>query len=148
MKIGIGSDHSGFGLKKELKAYLKEDFPDIEVVDYGPKDTNSTDYPIYGAKVAKAVANGEVDRGILICGTGIGITMTAGKVKGVRAALCHDAYTAKLSRLHNDANIISMGSRVIGSGVAKDMLKVWLETEFEGGGRHERRVRQIHDLTC
>ena len=147
MKIGIGSDHAGFDLKEELKAYLQEDLPEIDVVDYGTKDINSADYPIYGAKVAKALAAGDINRGILICGTGIGITMTAGKVKGVRAALCHDAFTAKMSRLHNDANIISMGARVIGSGVAKDMLKVWLETEFEGGERHERRVHQIHDLT-
>lgn len=146
MKIGIGSDHAGFGLKEEIKTYLQEDFPELEVVDYGTKSTDSTDYPIYGAKVAQALAAGEVERGILICATGIGITMTAGKVKGVRAALCHDAFTAKMSRLHNDANILSMGARVIGSGVAKDMVKTWLETDFEGG-RHERRVHQIHDLT-
>lgn len=146
MKIGLGSDHAGLELKEDIKAYLQEDLPDIEVVDYGTNDKSSTDYGIYGARVAKAVAVGEIDRGILICGTGLGITMTAGRIRGARVALCHDAYTARMSRQHNDANILSMGGRVIGKGVARDMVKIWLETEFEGG-RHQRRVNQIEELT-
>ena len=130
MKIGIGSDHAGFELKEDIKAYLQEEFSEHELVDFGTNDTSSTDYAIYGAKVAKAIAEGSLDRGILICGTGLGITMTAGRVKGVRAALCHDAYTARMSRLHNNANILTMGGRVVGKGVARDMVKLWLETEF------------------
>lgn len=147
MKIGIGSDHAGFELKEDIKAYLQEEFSEYEIVDFGTYDTSSTDYAIYGAKVAKAVADGTLERGILICGTGVGITMTAGRVRGVRVALCHDAYTAKMSRLHNDANILTMGGRVVGKGVARDMVKLWLETEFEGG-RHQRRIQQIDELTC
>ncbi len=146
MKIGMGSDHAGLELKEDIKAYLREDFPELDIVDYGTNDTSSTDYGIYGAKVAKAVATGDVDKGILMCGSGLGITMTAGRVKGARVALCHDAYTAKMSRLHNDANVLSMGGRVVGKGVARDMVKIWLETEFEGG-RHQRRVNQIEELT-
>lgn len=146
MKIGLGSDHAGFELKEDIKIYLQEEFPDIEVVDLGTHDTTSTSYAIYGAKVAHAVAAGEVERGIIACGSGLGISMTAGKVKGVRAALCHDEYTAKMSRLHNNANILAMGGRVIGKGLAREMVKVWLETPFEGG-RHQTRVEQIESLT-
>jgi ribose 5-phosphate isomerase B len=147
MKIGIGSDHAGFELKEDIKAYLQEAFSEHAIIDFGTNDTSSTDYAIYGANVARAVADGELDRGILICGTGLGITMTAGRVKGVRVALCHDAYTAKMSRLHNDANILSMGGRVVGKGVARDMVEIWLTAEFEGG-RHQRRIDQIDGLTC
>ena len=148
MKIGIGSDHAGFELKEDIKTYLQEEFSEHEIVDFGTNDTSSTDYAIYGAKVAKAVANGTLDRGVVICGTGLGISMTVGRVRGVRVALCHDAYTAKMSRLHNDANVLAMGGRVVGKGVARDLLKLWLETEFEGGGRHQRRINQIDELTC
>jgi ribose 5-phosphate isomerase B len=146
MRIGIGSDHAGFELKEDIKAYLKEEFSEHEIVDFGTHDTTSTSYAEYGAKVGRAVAEGKVDRGIVICGTGLGITMTAGRIRGVRVALCHDAYTAKMSRLHNDANMLAMGGRVVGKGVARDMVKIWLETPFEGG-RHQRRVEQIDSLT-
>ena len=146
MKIGLGSDHAGFELKEDLKAYLREAFPAHEVVDFGTHDANSVSYAEYGAKVGKAVAAGEVERGIVVCGSGLGISMTAGKVRGVRAALCHDEYTARMSRLHNDANVLAMGGRVVGKGVAREMVKVWLETAFEGG-RHQTRVDQIEALT-
>jgi ribose 5-phosphate isomerase B len=147
MKIGIGSDHAGFELKEDIKAYLKEAFLDHEVIDFGTHDTTSTNYAEYGAKVGKAVVDGKLDRGIVICGTGIGISMTVGRIRGVRCALCHDAYTAKMGRLHNNANVIAMGGRVVGKGVARDMVKIWLETDFEGG-RHQRRIDQIDSLTC
>jgi glycine hydroxymethyltransferase len=145
MKIGIGSDHAGFQLKEDLKTYLQEAFTEHEIVDFGTYNTTSVSYATYGAKVAHAVADGKIDRGIVICGAGIGITMAAGRVKGVRVALCHDAYTAKMSRSHNNANMLAMGGRVVGTGVAQDMVKIWLETEFEGG-RHQPRVEQIDAL--
>lgn len=146
MKIGLGSDHAGFELKQDVKAYLQEAFPQHDVVDFGTHDLTSVSYAEYGAKVGKAVAAGDVDRGIVICGSGLGISMTAGKVRGVRAALCHDEYTARMSRLHNDANVLALGGRVLGKGVAREMVKVWLETEFEGG-RHQARVDQIESLS-
>lgn len=146
MKIGIGSDHAGLELKEDLKAYLQEAFPQHEIIDYGTNATTSTDYALYGARVGHAVAKGELDRGILVCGSGIGISMTAGRIRGVRCALCHDAYTAKMSRLHNNANVLAMGGRVVGKGVARDMVEIWLTTEFEGG-RHQRRIDQIEELT-
>jgi ribose 5-phosphate isomerase B len=145
MKIGIGSDHAGFELKEDLKAYFQAELPEHQLVDFGTHDTKSTNYAEYGIKVAHAVVNGEIDRGIIICGTGLGITMAAGRLKGVRAALCHDAFTAKMSRLHNDANILALGGRVVGKGVARDMVKIWLETPFEGG-RHKTRIDQIDSL--
>ncbi len=146
MKIGLGSDHAGFELKEDIKVYLQEEFPEHELVDMGAYETTSTSYAIYGAKVGHAVAAGELDRGIVICGSGLGISMTAGKIRGVRAALCHDEYTARMSRLHNDANILAMGGRVIGKGLAREMVRVWLEQDFEGG-RHQNRVDQIESLT-
>ncbi len=146
MKIGLGSDHAGFELKQDVKAYLQEAFPQHEIIDFGVHDLTSVSYAEYGAKVGKAVAAGDVERGIVVCGSGLGISMAAGKVRGVRAALCHDEYTARMSRLHNDANVLAMGGRVVGKGVARDMVKVWLETPFEGG-RHQARVEQIESLT-
>ena len=147
MKIGIGSDHAGFELKEDIKAYLQEEFAEHEIIDFGTNSSASTSYAEYGANVGHAVANGKLDRGILICGSGIGISMTAGRIRGVRVALCHDAYTAKMSRLHNNANVLAMGGRVVGKGVARDLVKIWLETPFEGG-RHQLRVEQIDALTC
>ena len=147
MKIGLGSDHAGFELKEDLKNYLQEHFSEHEIIDFGTHDTSSTSYAIYGAKVAHAVANGEINRGIVVCGSGLGISMTAGKVKGVRAALCHDEYTARMSRMHNNANVLAMGGRILGKGLAQEMVKVWLETEFEGG-RHQTRVEQIETLSA
>ncbi|HWP47104.1 MAG TPA: ribose 5-phosphate isomerase B [Candidatus Limnocylindrales bacterium] len=144
MKIAIGSDHAGFELKEEIKAYLKE-LGGHEVIDHGTYDTRSVDYPDFGIKVARSVARKEVDRGILICGTGIGMSIVAGRLKGVRAALCQDLYTARMSREHNDANILIMGGRVVGKGLAREMVKIWLSTEFEGG-RHSKRLEKIEKL--
>jgi ribose 5-phosphate isomerase B len=146
MKIGLGSDHAGLELKEDLKKYLQENFSEHDIIDFGTNDNASTSYAIYGAKVAHAVADGEIERGIVVCGSGLGISMAAGKVKGIRAALCHDEYTARMSRLHNDANVLAMGGRVVGKGLAQEMVKVWLETEFEGG-RHQTRVEQIESLS-
>ncbi len=140
MKIGIGNDHSALEMKAEIIDYLKE--RGCEVVDYGTNSTESCDYPIYGEKVARAVAAGEVDQGILICGTGLGISLAANKVKGIRAAVCSEPYTAKMARLHNDCNILAFGARVIGPELAKMIVETWLDTEFEGG-RHQRRVDLI-----
>lgn len=140
MKIGIGNDHSALEMKAEIIDYLKE--RGCEVVDYGTNSTESCDYPIYGEKVARAVAAGEVDQGILICGTGLGISLAANKVKGIRAAVCSEPYTAKMARLHNDCNILAFGARVIGPELAKMIVETWLDTEFEGG-RHQRRVDMI-----
>ena len=141
MKIAIGADHGGWELKKHLLDFLKK-IGNIEVVDYGTSGPDSVDYPDYGRTVAEAVSNGTADRGILICGTGIGMSIVANRFPGVRAALCHDNFTARMSRLHNDAIVLVMGERVIGRGVALDMVKAWLETEFEGQ-RHLQRLQKI-----
>ncbi|MBD3305673.1 ribose 5-phosphate isomerase B [candidate division KSB3 bacterium] len=146
MKIGIASDHAGFELKEDLKAYVQQELTDHEMIDFGTDGPSSVNYAEYGAKLGHAVVAGEVERGIVICGTGIGITMTVSHIKGVRVALCHDEYTARMSRLHNNTNILGMGGRTLGKGVAREMLKVWLETRFEGG-RHLRRLNQIVALT-
>lgn len=140
MKIGIGNDHAAVAMKFEIVKYLEES--GYEVVNFGTDTNDSCDYPVYGEKVARAVANGEVDRGILICGTGVGISLAANKVKGIRAAVCSESVTARFSRLHNDANILAFGARIVGVETAKDMVNVWLNTEFEGG-RHQRRVDLI-----
>ena len=140
MKIGIGNDHAAVDMKFEIVKYLEES--GYEVVNFGTDTNDSCDYPVYGEKVARAVANGEVDRGILICGTGVGISLAANKVKGIRAAVCSESVTARFSRLHNDANILAFGARIVGVEAAKDMVNVWLDTEFEGG-RHQRRVDLI-----
>ena len=143
MKIGIGSDHGGF----ELKEFIKKEFEGgkIEFVDYGTESTESVDYPDFGRIVGEAVAKGEVDKGIVICGTGIGISIAANKVDGTRCALANDLYSAKMSREHNDANILAMGARVIGTGVASEIVRIFLETEFLGG-RHGRRVEKINEI--
>ena len=143
MKVALGSDHGGFTLKEEIKKYLEE--KGIEYKDFGTYSTDSCDYPDIALPVAKAVQKGEYDRGILICGTGIGIGIAANKVLGIRAALCHDTFSARASREHNNANILTMGERVIGRGLALDIVDVWLNTEF-AGGRHQRRVDKIHEL--
>ena len=140
MKIGIGNDHAAVDMKFEIVKYLEES--GYEVVNFGTDTNDSCDYPVYGEKVARAVANGEVDRGILICGTGVGISLAANKVKGIRAAVCSESVTARFSRLHNDANILAFGARIVGVETAKDMVNVWLNTEFKGG-RHQRRVDLI-----
>lgn len=140
MRVAIGSDHGGFRLKEEIKALLDE--MGIEYIDVGCVSCDSVDYPDYAIPVAEMVSKKEVDRGILICGTGIGMSIAANKVKGVRCALVHDVFSAKATREHNDSNILAMGERVIGPGLAREITKVWLETEF-AGGRHERRVSKI-----
>lgn len=140
MKIAIASDHTGIELKTEIIKYLKE-LGHI-VYDFGTNTKESIDYPIYGKKVAESVAKGEYESGVLICGTGIGISLAANKVKGIRAAVCSEPYSAKLSKLHNNSNIIAFGARVVGVDLAKMIVKEWIEAEFEGG-RHAKRVELI-----
>ncbi len=144
MKIGIGNDHSALELKKEIIDFLKE--KGHEVIDYGTNSSESCDYPVYGEIVANAVAGGEVDRGILICGTGLGISLAANKVKGIRAAVCSEPFTAKMSREHNDCNILAFGARVVGAELAKMIVDVWVSTEFSGAERHQKRVNMIMDI--
>ncbi|OCL25658.1 ribose 5-phosphate isomerase B [Orenia metallireducens] len=143
MKIALGSDHGGINLKSKVKELLDE--KGIEYHDFGPDSTDSVDYPDFAKEVAYGVAKGEYDRGILICGTGIGMSIAANKVKGIRAALCHDVFSAKATRLHNNSNILTMGERVIGSELALEVVRTWLDTEFEGG-RHQRRIDKISQL--
>ncbi|SEI79583.1 ribose 5-phosphate isomerase B [Propionispira arboris] len=144
MKITIGSDHGAVELKEEIKTVLA-DFPDIEVKDLGTFGDTAVDYPDIAEKVCQTVVTGEADRGILLCGTGIGISIAANKIKGIRAALCTDVYSAKMSREHNNANVLAMGGRVTGFGPAGEIVKVWVTTEF-AGGRHARRVDKISAL--
>ena len=143
MRIGIGNDHSALELKAEIIEFLKE--KGHEVVDFGTDSSESCDYPKYGEAVGRAVAAKEVDCGILICGTGLGISLAANKVKGVRAAVCSEPFTAKMSRAHNDCNVLAFGARVVGAELAKMIVDVWLNTEFEGG-RHQRRVDMIMEI--
>ena len=143
MRIGIGNDHSALELKAEIIEFLKE--KGHEVVDFGTDSSESCDYPKYGEAVGRAVAAKEVDCGILICGTGLGISLAANKVKGVRAAVCSEPFTAKMSRAHNNCNVLAFGARVVGAELAKMIVDVWLNTEFEGG-RHQRRVDMIMEI--
>lgn len=143
MKIAISSDHGGNNLRKEIVNLLNE--LGIEYKDFGPQTDDSVDYPDYAQPVAEGVANGEYDKGILICGTGIGMSISANKVKGIRCALVHDVFSAKATREHNDSNVLAMGERVIGPGLAKEIARTWLTTDFEGG-RHENRVQKISAL--
>ena len=140
MRVFIASDHAGVDLKERVLELIREAGHDVR--DLGPTDSSSVDYPDFGHKVAAAVVAGEAKAGILICGTGIGMSMTANRHPGVRAALCHDAFTAEMARRHNDANVLCIGARVIGVGVAEQMVGVFLNTSFEGG-RHQRRVDLI-----
>lgn len=141
--IAIGSDHGGYELKKEIMKHLTE--RGLEYRDFGTDSTASCDYPIYGKAVAKAVASGECQTGILICGTGIGISITANKVKGIRCAVCHDCFSAEATRLHNDANILAMGGRIVGTGLALKIVDTFLDTPFSNDERHIRRISQIED---
>ena len=141
--IAIGSDHGGFELKEAIKKHL--DKRGLEYKDYGTYTKDSCDYPTYGKLVAHAVADGECDRGIIICGTGIGISITANKVKGIRAALCGDCFSAEATRLHNDANILALGARVTAEGLALKIVDTFLDTEFSGDERHIRRIGLIED---
>jgi ribose 5-phosphate isomerase B len=143
MKVIIGSDHAGFSLKLQVKTLLEKMGHTVE--DAGCHNEDSVDYPVYGKAVATGVAKGEAARGILICGSGLGMSMIANRFTGVRAALCNDLFSAVLSRQHNDANLLVMGGRLIGSDLAGEIVKAWLETEFDGG-RHERRIAQLDEI--
>ena len=140
MKIAIGNDHGGVELKRHLVQYLVG--KGFEVVNFGSDVTESTDYPIYAERVSRAVVSGECDKGILICGTGIGISISANKIHGVRCALCSEPVSAQLARQHNDANIVAMGARTIGPVMAEGIVDVFMSTECQGG-RHQRRVDKI-----
>lgn len=141
MKIAIGSDHAGLEMKEFLKQYLEDSFG-VEVVDVGTQTPEPTDYPVYGKRVGELVAGQQADFGLIICGTGIGISIAANKVRGVRAATCYDAYTAIMARKHNNANVLALGSRTTLLENARVIVDFFLKTEFEGG-RHEKRVRLI-----
>ncbi|MBR1389982.1 MAG: ribose 5-phosphate isomerase B [Lachnospiraceae bacterium] len=143
MKIGIGNDHAAVELKQIIQSYLEE--LGHEVVNYGTDATESCNYPEYGEKVGRAVASGEVDCGVLICGTGVGISIAANKVKGVRAAVCSDVTTARLVKEHNNANIIAFGARIVGTELAKDIVKAYLDATYQGG-RHDARIAMIHEI--
>lgn len=143
MKIAMACDHGGLNLKREIIKHLQGQ--GYEVVDFGTDTFDSCDYPDYALPAAEAVANGECERGILVCSTGIGVSIVANKVKGVRCAHCHDTYCAEFTRLHNDSNVLALGEKVVGSGYALKIVDTFLSTEFEGG-RHQRRVDKITDI--
>jgi ribose 5-phosphate isomerase B len=143
MKVAIASDHGGFELKEEIKKYLEG--REIEVLDLGTNSKESVDYPAFGKACGEAVANGEADRGIVCCGTGIGISIAANKVKGVRCALCNDITMARLTRQHNDSNVLALGGRTTGMQTALDIVETWIDTEFEGR-RHQRRVDMLDEI--
>ena len=143
MKVAIAADHGGFALKQQLRTWLEE--WGIDYRDFGTHDEQSVDYPDYAEPVARAVAAGEFDRGILICGSGIGMSIAANKVPGIRAAVCHDTFSARATRQDNDSNVLTLGARVVGPGLAREVVKVWLDTEF-AAGRHARRVDKIKKL--
>lgn len=142
MKVALGCDHGGYDLKKEIIAYLEG--KGIEYVDYGC-DGEPVDYPIYAKKVAKAILDGECDKGVLLCGTGIGISIAANKIKGIRCALCSDCFSAEATRLHNDSHIVAMGGRVVGPGLAVKIVDTFLHTPFSGDERHARRISMIEE---
>ena len=141
--IGIASDHGGFDLKENIISFLSE--LGYELNNMGPENSKSVDYPDYGLKIAEAITKNKVSRGIVICGTGIGMSIVVNRFPGIRGSLCSDVFTAKLSREHNDSNILIMGGRVVGHGLAKEIVKVWLNTPFEGG-RHQKRLDKINQL--
>ena len=143
MKLAISSDHGGNNLRREITQLLTE--LNVDYTDFGPKSDASVDYPDYAQEVTAGVATGEYDRGILICGTGIGMSIAANKTKGIRCALVHDVFSAKATRGHNDTNVLAMGESVIGPGLAREIVQTWLETPFEGG-RHERRIEKLMQL--
>ncbi len=141
--IALGCDHGGYELKQEIIAYLEK--AGIEYKDFGCDSPASVDYPVYAKLVAKAIQSGECDKGILICGTGIGISITANKFKGIRAALCTDCFCAEATRQHNDANVLALGGRVVGAGLAVKIVDTFLNTPFSNDERHMRRINQIED---
>lgn len=141
--IAIGSDHGGYDLRVQVMKHLEE--RGIEYIDMGCPDKSSCDYPVYGKKVAEAVQSGKCEKGIVICTTGIGISITANKFKGIRCALCSDSVSAELTRLHNDANVLAIGAGIVGANLAMKIVDTFLDTEFSGEERHARRIRQIED---
>lgn len=141
--IALGCDHGGYELKQEIKKYLEDH--KIEYKDFGCDSPASTDYPIYAKRVANAILEGECEKGILICGTGIGISIAANKIKGIRCALCTDCFCAEATRLHNDSNILALGGRVVGAGLAVKIVDTFLNTPFSGDARHMNRISQIED---
>lgn len=141
MKIALGADHGGFNYKNKIKEYLSAN--GIEILDCGTYSTDSCDYPEIAQKVGDLVVSGEADKGILVCGTGIGMSIAANKIAGIRAALCSDTFSAKATREHNDSNILCLGERVIGEGLMLDIVKIWLETPFSNEERHIRRINKI-----
>ena len=143
MKIAIGSDHGGYDLKEVIVRYLQKN--GHQTIDFGCHSKDSVDYPDFGIGVARAVASGSVDRGVLICTTGIGMSIAANKVKGIRAALCTDVLTARMSRQHNDANVLVLGAKIVSEPLALDIVKEWITASFEGG-RHQRRIDKIKEL--
>jgi len=143
MKIAIGSDHAGFRLKEKIKQFLLS--KGYEVLDFGTNSTDSTHYPLFAKEVAKAVQEKRADYGILICGSGIGMSITANKFPGIRAALCLNEYMARMSRMHNDANVLCLGDRVVGDELALSIVETWLSTSFEGG-RHQERIKLIEEI--
>ncbi|ASS73843.1 ribose 5-phosphate isomerase B [Tumebacillus algifaecis] len=143
MKVAIAADHGGFTLKESVKKKLES--MGLSYHDFGTYSEESVDYPDYGIQVAEAVARGEYDRGILICGTGLGMSIVANKVPGIRCALLHDTFSAKATREHNDTNVMAMGARVIGAGLADDIVELWLSTDFSGG-RHAARIEKIGNI--
>jgi len=144
MNIAIGSDHGGFRLKEEIVKVIEQ--LGHQVTDFGPTCADSVDYPDYASKVCDKVVSGEVDRGILICGTGIGMSIAANKIPGIRCALVHDVFSAKATREHNDTNVLAMGERVIGPGLAAEIVSVWLTTEFSNEERHQNRINKVKAL--
>ena len=144
MKIAVACDHGGLNLKKSVIDFVQK--LGHEVADFGTYTADSCDYPDFASKAAEAVANGDCERGILVCSSGIGVSIVANKVPGIRCAHCHDTYCAKYTRLHNDANMIAFGEKVVGEGLMQEMVSLFLTTEFEGGERHERRVAKIKAL--
>jgi len=142
--IAIGSDHGGFALKEEIKKHL--DRLETPYIDFGTKNEDSCDYADYAKIVCKAITSGQCEKGLLFCGTGIGISMAANKCRGIRAACCSDYFSAKYTRLHNDANVLCLGGRVVGSGLAEELVDIFLTTSFEGGERHIRRIEKVHEI--
>lgn len=143
MKIAMGNDHSAIELKNIIKEFVES--KGYEVIDFGTNTLESCDYPVFGEKVGRAVASGEADLGIVICGTGVGISLAANKVKGIRACVCSEPYTAKLSKMHNNSNVLAFGARVVGSEMAKMITEEWLDAKYEGG-RHQRRVDMLMEI--
>lgn len=143
MKIAMGNDHVALEMKREIAAFLKD--MGHEIMDFGTDTAERCDYPVYGERVANAVAGGEADCGVLICGTGVGISLAANKVNGIRACVCSEPYTARLSKRHNNTNIIAFGARVVGIDMAKMIVEEWLAAEYEGG-RHQKRVEMLADI--